>query len=88
MTTTRISVKQFHYAKDKIASQGLSQKIEILSQDYRLLDGTYEKVVSVEMNEAVGRKYLSEYFAKLNNLLKPGGLLMLQAITILSLIHI
>ena len=68
--------------KNKIASQGLSEKIELLSQDYRLLDGQYEKVVSVEMIEAVGRKYLSEYFAKLNNLLKPGGLLMLQAITI------
>ena len=82
VTTTTISDEQFRYAKNKIASQGLSQKIELLSQDYRLLDGQYEKVVSVEMIEAVGRKYLSEYFAKLNNLLKPGGLLMLQAITI------
>ena len=82
VTTTTISDEQFRYAKNKIASQGLSQKIELLSQDYRLLDGTYEKVVSVEMIEAVGRKYLSEYFGKLNNLLKPGGLLMLQAITI------
>ena len=82
VTTTTISDEQFRYAKNKIASQGLSEKIELLSQDYRLLDGQYEKVVSVEMIEAVGRKYLNEYFSKLNNLLKPGGLLMLQAITI------
>ena len=59
-----------------------SNKINLLSDDYRLLQGKFEKVVSVEMIEAVGKKYLSGYFQKLNDLLKPGGLLMLQAITI------
>ena len=82
MTTTTISDEQFAYAKNRIVSEGLSEQINLLSKDYRSLEGTYEKVVSVEMIEAVGRKYLSGYFTKLNDLLKPSGLLMLQAITI------
>ena len=82
VTTTTISDNQYRYAKNKIAAAGLSNKINLLSDDYRLLQGKFEKVVSVEMIEAVGKKYLSGYFQKLNDLLKPGGLLMLQAITI------
>ena len=82
VTTTTISDEQFAYAKNRIDSEGLSEQINLLSKDYRSLEGTYEKVVSVEMIEAVGRKYLSGYFSKLNDLLKPSGLLMLQAITI------
>ena len=82
VTTTTISDEQFAYAKNRIVSEGLSEQINLLSKDYRSLEGTFEKVVSVEMIEAVGRKYLSGYFTKLNDLLKPSGLLMLQAITI------
>ena len=82
VTTTTISDNQYRYAKNKIDAAGLSNKINILSDDYRLLQGKFEKVVSVEMIEAVGKKYLSGYFQKLNDLLKPGSLLMLQAITI------
>ena len=82
VTTTTISDNQYRYAKNKIDAAGLSDKINLLSDDYRLLQGKFEKVVSVEMIEAVGKKYLSGYFQKLNDLLKPGGLLMLQAITI------
>ena len=82
VTTTTISDEQFAYAKNRIDSEGLSEQINLLSKDYRSLEGIYEKVVSVEMIEAVGRKYLSGYFTKLNDLLKPSGLLMLQAITI------
>ena len=82
VTTTTISDEQFAYAKNRIDSEGLSEQINLLSKDYRSLEGTFEKVVSVEMIEAVGRKYLSGYFTKLNDLLKPSGLLMLQAITI------
>ena len=82
VTTTTISDEQFAYAKNRIVSEGLSEQINLLSKDYRSLEGKYEKVVSVEMIEAVGRKYLSGYFSKLNDLLKPSGLLMLQAITI------
>ena len=82
VTTTTISDNQYRYARNKIDAAGLSNKISLLSDDYRLLQGKFEKVVSVEMIEAVGKKYLSGYFQKLNDLLKPGGLLMLQAITI------
>ena len=82
VTTTTISDEQFQFAKAEIDKQGLQKDIDILSKDYRLLKGQYNKVVSVEMIEAVGKKYLSDYFKKLNALLKPNGLLMLQAITI------
>jgi len=82
VTTTTISDEQFHYAQEEIEREGLSNRINLLSKDYRLLDGQYDKIVSVEMIEAVGKKYLPGYFQKLNDLLKPSGLLMLQAITI------
>ena len=82
VTTTTISDEQFQFAKAEIDKQGLQKDIDILSKDYRLLEGQYNKVVSVEMIEAVGKKYLLDYFKKLNALLKPNGLLMLQAITI------
>ncbi|MCG8414018.1 MAG: cyclopropane-fatty-acyl-phospholipid synthase family protein [Pseudomonadales bacterium] len=82
VTTTTISDEQLRYAKRKIADAGLADKVEVLDKDYRLLEGKYDKIVSVEMIEAVGRKFLPGFFEKLNSLLKPGGLLMLQAITI------
>ncbi|MDD9890643.1 MAG: cyclopropane-fatty-acyl-phospholipid synthase [Gammaproteobacteria bacterium] len=82
VTTTTISDEQFRFAQQEIEREGLSDHINLLSRDYRLLDGQYDKVVSVEMIEAVGKKYLPGYFQKLNDLLKPSGLLMLQAITI------
>ena len=82
VTTTTISDEQFRYAQEEIEREGLSNRINLLSKDYRLLDGQYDKIVSVEMIEAVGKKYLPGYFQKLNDLLKPSGLLMLQAITI------
>ena len=82
VTTTTISDEQFQFAKIEIDKAGLKNDIALLSKDYRLLDGQYDKVVSVEMIEAVGKKYLAEYFNKLNSLLKPNGLLLLQAITI------
>lgn len=82
VTTTTISDKQFAYAEQQIASAGLGDRIELLKQDYRLLNGHYDKIVSVEMIEAVGEKYLPGFFRKLDSLLKPNGKLMLQAITI------
>ena len=82
VTTTTISDEQFDFAKALIRKEGLEDKIEILNKDYRLLQGQYDKIVSVEMIEAVGRKFLPSFFQKLNNLLKPNGLIMLQAITI------
>ncbi|NKB35171.1 MAG: methyltransferase domain-containing protein [Pseudomonadales bacterium] len=82
VTTTTISDEQFQFAKKEIEEAGLSDRINLLSKDYRLLEGQYDKIVSVEMIEAVGKKYLPGYFKKLNDLLKPNGLLLIQAITI------
>ena len=82
VTTTTISDAQFAHARNAIDAAGLSDRIELLDKDYRLLEGQYDKIVSVEMIEAVGRRYLPGFFAKMNALLKPDGLLMLQAITI------
>ncbi len=81
VTTTTISDAQLAWAREEVARQGLDDRIELLDKDYRLLEGHYDKIVSVEMIEAVGRRYLPGFFSKLNSLLKPGGLLMLQAIT-------
>lgn len=82
VTTTTISDEQFKFAKAAICAEGLEHRINLLNKDYRLLEGQYDKIVSVEMIEAVGRGFLPGFFQKLNGLLKPNGLLMLQAITI------
>ncbi|MDC2889270.1 cyclopropane-fatty-acyl-phospholipid synthase [Psychrosphaera sp. G1-22] len=82
VTTTTISEQQFDYANNRVNELGLSSKITLLKEDYRLLTGTYDKVVSIEMIEAVGKEYFATYFKKLNSLLKPDGKLLLQAITI------
>jgi cyclopropane-fatty-acyl-phospholipid synthase len=82
VTTTTISEAQYVFAQKLIKAKGLECKITLLNQDYRLLTGEFDKIISVEMIEAVGKKYLPNFFGKLNSLLKPNGLLMLQAITI------
>ena len=82
VTTTTISEKQFLLAKERIAHEGLSGQVQVLSKDYRLLEGAYDKLVSIEMIEAVGLNHLEEYFAKCSALLKPSGQMLLQAITI------
>ncbi|WP_417335835.1 class I SAM-dependent methyltransferase [Halobacteriovorax marinus] len=82
VTTTTISERQFAVAEQRIHENGLSEKITLLKQDYRKLSGKYDRVVSVEMIEAVGEKYLSTYISKISDLLKEDGLLVLQAITI------
>lgn len=82
VTSTTISDAQYQYACRKVQEAGLSDRVTLLSQDYRALTGQYDKVVSVEMIEAVGRKYLPHYFRVLNDRLKAGGMLLLQAITI------
>lgn len=84
VTTTTISEEQHQYAKNAILEAGLSDKITLLRQDYRLLEGVYDKVVSIEMIEAVGKQYLSSYIEKCNALLKPNGLLAIQAITMID----
>ncbi len=82
VTTTTISREQYHYACAQVKAAGLDDRIELLMQDYRDLTGRYDKLVSVEMIEAVGHQYLDTYLGRIDSLLKPDGLAMLQAITI------
>ncbi|WP_133105185.1 class I SAM-dependent methyltransferase [Psychrobacter sp. S4(2024)] len=81
ITTTTISDAQYEEAQRRVKAAGLSDKITLLKQDYRELTGQYDKLVSIEMIEAVGHEYLPTFFAKCNSLLKPTGLMVLQAIT-------
>ena len=81
ITTTTISDAQYEYAKSRVVEEGLESKINVINKDYRKLDGQYDKIVSIEMIEAVGYEYISEYFEKLSSLLKPDGLIGIQGIT-------
>ena len=82
VTTTTISKEQFSLAKERIRQKGLDDKIDLLLMDYRDLNGTYSKVVSIEMVEAVGHEYLEEYFKKCSELTAEDGLFLMQVITI------
>jgi cyclopropane-fatty-acyl-phospholipid synthase len=82
VTTTTISSEQHDYAKRRIAEEGLEHRITLLKKDYRDLEGQFDKLVSIEMIEAVGHEYLDTYFRKCSSLLKPEGELLIQAITI------
>jgi cyclopropane-fatty-acyl-phospholipid synthase len=82
VTTTTISQQQFDYAKAAVEAQGLQDQITLLFNDYRDLTGEYDKLVSIEMVEAVGHQYYDTYFKTLSQLLKPDGLALIQAITI------
>ncbi|MDA0382263.1 SAM-dependent methyltransferase [Vibrio owensii] len=82
VTTTTISEEQHAYAEQKIKERGLEDKITLLKEDYRNLTGTYDKLVSIEMIEAVGKQFLPSYIKVCESLLKSGGLMAIQAITI------
>jgi cyclopropane-fatty-acyl-phospholipid synthase len=82
VTTTTISREQHALASERITAAGLSDRVSLLLKDYRDLEGQYDKLVSIEMVEAIGAPYLDVYFEKLGSLLKPDGLALLQAITI------
>jgi len=82
VTTTTISEAQYTFAKEKIESKGLSDKITLLKDDYRDLEGQFDKLVSIEMIEAVGYQYLPSFFQVCNQCLKPGGKMLIQSITI------
>jgi cyclopropane-fatty-acyl-phospholipid synthase len=82
VTTTTISDAQFELARERVAAAGLQDRITLLKQDYRELAGQYDKLVSVEMIEAVGHRYYKTYFQQCSALLKPDGLMLIQAITI------
>lgn len=82
VTTTTISREQHRYAAELIARLGLQDRVQLLLQDYRELQGQYDKLVSIEMIEAVGARFLDTYLAKCAALLKSQGSMLLQAITI------
>lgn len=81
VTTVTISEEQYKLAKERIEAEGLSHKITVLLQDYRNISGNYDKIVSIEMLEAVGANFLDAYFRKCNELLKKNGILAFQVIT-------
>jgi cyclopropane-fatty-acyl-phospholipid synthase len=82
VTTTTISREQYEFARERVARAGLSDRITLLLEDYRDLRGEYDALVSIEMIEAVGDQYLDTYFGRCNELLRPSGAMLLQAITI------
>lgn len=82
VTTTTISREQHAFAAQRVREEGLDDRITLLLKDYRDLEGHYDRLVSIEMIEAIGAQYLTTYFAKLTHLLKPDGLALIQAITI------
>ncbi len=82
VTTTTISEQQYTYVQARIIEEDLQDHIVLLKEDYRQLGGQYDKLVSIEMIEAVGHHYYDTYFAKVGHLLKPNGLALIQAITI------
>ena len=81
VTTTTISDAQYDYVKEKIETSDLSEKITLLKTDYRELTGKYDKIVSIEMIEAVGHEYVPLYFKKVSSLLNDEGLFGIQGIT-------
>ena len=82
VTTTTISRRQYELAWQRIDEAGLHDRIELLFEDYRDLGGKYDKLVSIEMIEAVGSEQYSTYFDQCSKLLRPGGRMLIQAITI------
>ena len=82
VTTTTISREQHALARGRIDEAGLAERVTLLLTDYRDLDGRYDKLVSVEMIEAIGHQYFDTFFRRCSKLLVPGGTMVLQAITI------
>ena len=81
VTTTTISREQFDYTVAAVAKKGLQDQITVLFDDYRDLQGRFDKLVSIEMIEAVGHQFYDTYFSTLSRLLKPHGKAVIQAIT-------
>lgn len=82
VTTTTLSQEQYVWATERIARAGLQDRVEVLLCDYRDLTGQYDKLVSIEMIEAVGQRYLPTFFRTCQARLRPGGRMAIQAITI------
>ena len=82
VTTATISREQHDLAAARVGAAGLADRVSVVLQDYRDLQGQYDKVVSIEMIEAIGAQYLETYFRKVASLLNPQGRALIQAITI------
>tara|TARA_B100000446_G_scaffold118674_1_gene110777 strand:- start:267 stop:1535 length:1269 start_codon:yes stop_codon:yes gene_type:complete len=82
VTTTTLSQQQYDFAKQAVIREGLEDQVTLLLKDYRELEGRFDKLVSIEMIEAVGHEYYDTYFKKCASLLMPDGLMLIQAITI------
>ena len=87
VTTTTVSAEQHALARERVNALGLGDRIEVLLRDYRDLEGQYDKLVSVEMIEAVGHEYLDGYFRACSERLAPDGMMLIQAITIADQHH-
>lgn len=81
VTALTISRQQFEYANKKVIEAGLTNQVEILMKDYRHMEGRFDRVVSIEMVEAVGHEFLPVYFGCISRLLKEDGAALIQAIT-------
>ena len=81
VTTTTISNRQYEYVAQLIEKEGVKDKITLLKNDYRELNGQFDKLVSIEMIEAVGHNYIEQFFKTCSSLLKPNGLMAIQGIT-------
>ena len=82
VTTTTISRQQYEFASQRVRKAGLEDRITLLFEDYRNLEGSYDKLVSIEMIEAIGHRYFDTYFNRCSELLKTDGMMLLQSITI------
>ena len=82
VTTTTISRKQYEYSRQQAAAVGITDQVTVLCEDYRALTGSFDKLVSIEMIEAVGHQYFDTYFRVCSERLKPHGMMLLQAIVI------
>jgi cyclopropane-fatty-acyl-phospholipid synthase len=82
VTTTTISREQYSAACERVTQAGVADRVTVLLEDYRKLTGSYDKLVSIEMIEAVGADFMDTYFSQVGQLLKPDGVALIQAITI------
>ncbi len=82
VTTTTISREQFAKARERVQQEGLEELVTVVDKDYRDLSGSYSKLVSIEMIEAVGHHYLDRYFSVCSRLLRPDGMMLIQGITV------
>ncbi len=81
VTTTTISNEQYDYALARVRKENLEHRVTVLKKDYRELTGSYDKLVSIEMVEAVGHQFYKDFFSGCSRLLKENGVMLMQAIT-------